>query len=148
MEGAAVGMMQAVGAVAVLAAAIWFAGAGCRFLLRVMEGWADAAGDLKANYVGQPIPVGLGMAVTIPAVFIVGTAGAVGAVGPDAALGLVFPTLVMTLIGWLDDRWGDRSVRGVRAHLVAAWRGRWTTGGLKAGAGAMAALVSGFLFAP
>jgi UDP-N-acetylmuramyl pentapeptide phosphotransferase/UDP-N-acetylglucosamine-1-phosphate transferase len=44
-------------------------------------------------------------------------------------------------LGFLDDRYGDRTVSGFRGHLTAALRGRFTTGFVKMAGGALIALL-------
>lgn len=135
-----------------MAALGWAAALGaaglCRFLLHVMGPMAVRGGGVVRNWRGDPVPVSMGVAAVLPVMATVAVAAAGGWFPAKAALALLFSAAVMTVAGLLDDVWGDGSVRGLRAHLVAAWRGRWTTGGMKAAAGAAAALVAGSLLAP
>ena len=48
--------------------------------------------------------------------------------------------LAFGLLGFIDDRWGNRSVGGFRGHLKSLFSGKPTTGGLKLVGGGIAAL--------
>ena len=52
---------------------------------------------------------------------------------PVAALGF-------GILGFIDDRWGNRDVSGLRGHVKAALRGRITTGFVKLAGGALLAI--------
>jgi UDP-N-acetylmuramyl pentapeptide phosphotransferase/UDP-N-acetylglucosamine-1-phosphate transferase len=102
-----------------------------------------ALGLMRANFAGTMIPTGCGWLVV--ATGVIGCF-AVGALLPilDPQLprvpggALAAAALLFGALGWLDDRWGDRSVKGLRGHLRSFFRERrLTTGFIKATGGAL-----------
>lgn len=71
------------------------------------------------------------------------TAGAATAwwLSPSTArLALPVAALGFGILGFIDDRWGNREVSGLRGHMTAALRGRITTGLVKLAGGALLAI--------
>lgn len=140
--GSAGALLVVAGAAAALSAA------GCRGLLPLFVALAIRGGAVKANYRGEPVPVGMGAAAVVPALTIIALLSALGVFPPRAGLAVSFGAGAMLWVGGLDDAWGDRSVTGLRGHLTAARRGRWTTGAFKAVVGVLAGFIASLLLAP
>lgn len=100
------------------------------FLTRLLCHWL---GLVKPNFRGERIPSALGLTfVLIAAVHLA-----------LADIALARPLVVLLafgLLGFIDDRWGNRSVGGFRGHLKSLFAGKPTTGGLKLIGGGIAAL--------
>ncbi|MDI6602173.1 MAG: UDP-N-acetylmuramyl pentapeptide phosphotransferase [Thermoanaerobacteraceae bacterium] len=93
---------------------------------------------LNKNYLGEHIPVGMGL-MFIP-VLVLGSIPLYKVVGNETLLQVyIVGAVVMGLAGFIDDILGDSSVRGLKGHLMRLARGELTTGGLKA--------IMGFLMA-
>ena len=91
--------------------------------------YARRRGDAVVNYRGVPVPLGLGWA------------WAAWGLGAWVVAGPVPGVLIagVAVLGWIDDRFGDRATTGFGGHLRALARGRVTTGLLKlAGIAALA----------
>lgn len=102
---------------------------------------------LRTNHAGRRVPVVLGAALVVAAVF--GALFAVGWGGRDARLGSVAVAalagaLGLAVVGLIDDLVGGDE-RGFREHLGSALRLRPTTGILKLAAGIGAALIVAIL---
>ena len=103
--------------------------------------WLASIGLSRPNYAGRPIPTGYGLLLLMASLpfcamaFLLPTESAAAA--RVAATALAFGGL-----GFIDDRWGDRSVGGLKGHFRAlVAERRLTTGALKALCGAWTALI-------
>ncbi|MEX2588509.1 MAG: hypothetical protein WD602_11050 [Actinomycetota bacterium] len=105
----------------------------------------------RSNYRGAQLPTAAGLVVVAAALAVEGGRALLGmfGVGDPAAPARVTMLAAVTAFGFLgmmDDLLGDADDRGLRGHIGAALRGRVTTGFVKLGGGAAAALVlSGFI---
>jgi hypothetical protein len=93
-------------------------------------------GQQRVNFEGRLLVNSAGLALLPP--LLLALAAAPGSERPRLAG--MSAALVFALLGWIDDRWGDRSIGGLRGHFRALAGGRLTTGGIKALGGAAAAL--------
>ncbi len=97
------------------------------FLLNMLKD----AGAVRQNYLGKEIPVSAGISfplVTLTAYLIYGLCG-------QYELGFhVFLVGIMAIsfLGFIDDMLGKRDIMGFKGHFKALFKGRLTTGGLKA----------------
>jgi UDP-GlcNAc:undecaprenyl-phosphate/decaprenyl-phosphate GlcNAc-1-phosphate transferase len=101
---------------------------------------------VRENHAGRPVPLVLGWALSVGIVM----GAAVAAIGmtsgsPDrtpiaVALATALMIAILTLVGFLDDRFGGEE-RGFRAHVGSLGRGRPSTGILKLVTGVAAAVV-------
>lgn len=119
----------------------------------LIEPVSRALGQQRANFAGTRIPTGAGWIVVVAVI--------VGGVAAEAllpALGLrlspvlrgamAAAALSFGALGWLDDQWGDRSVKGLRGHLRSFFRERRLTSGfVKAAGGALAGLMLAYVLA-
>lgn len=97
-------------------------------------------GRVEANFRGDQIPVGVGLTIlfwAIPMALLDRWRF------PDRGEERVIWVVCLTgyaLLGWIDDVWGDKKIKGLRGHLKALATGRRvTTGLIKAAGGLMAA---------
>ncbi len=131
-------------------------------ILKVMFRWPRAV-----NYAGRRIPTAVGAVfLLIPAAFILARfAGAVGAAGLAATLdgagdalrlaayaervvgSLGLLVVVTGVLGLIDDVFGGGQARGFKGHVTALFRGRLTTGLIKAAGGGLAALAGAWYIA-
>jgi UDP-N-acetylmuramyl pentapeptide phosphotransferase/UDP-N-acetylglucosamine-1-phosphate transferase len=99
-------------------------------------------GMVRPNFQGDAIPVGYGLVILLwsaPALLL---AGRVFADRRDDYLVLLALTAGFGLLGFVDDRWGDRSVGGLKGHLRKfVIEGEITTGFVKLAGGALLAFV-------
>lgn len=118
-----------------LAIAILMEGLILRFLLPMLE----EVGAVRKNFRGIDIPVSVGLSFPV-AVLIVYLLYGIFFWFDQAyqlfILGLVF----ISFLGFIDDMLGQRDTLGFRGHFGALFRGRLTTGGLKALGGGLIAL--------
>lgn len=92
-------------------------------------------GLVKPNFRGDEIPAASGLTFLLLAPV-------------SLALGAGLPVAVASalgVLGFLDDRFGDRSVGGFRGHLKALFSGKPTTGSLKLALGGLAALAAAYV---
>lgn len=95
----------------------------------------------RENFRGDTIPTAYGLAILLwSAPVLIGLRFARPGQAQEA---LAFLCLVcgMGTLGFLDDYRGDRSIKGLRGHIRALFRGRITTGLLKAVGGLMLSLL-------
>ncbi len=100
------------------------------------------------NYRGESIPVGIGLIfifVYMPTSFLL-TFFMVGEVGIVVLflLGIVY----FAILGLLDDLLGSRDTSGLKGHFSALFKGRLTTGALKALGGGLGALLISYISLP
>ncbi|MDQ0337711.1 hypothetical protein J2S00_000481 [Caldalkalibacillus uzonensis] len=113
---------------------IWFI-TDAFYLLFRKQGWT------AINYKQEVIVQGFGLNLFIHYLLFLGMMFTVYTLGlaPTAAVNITLPaTLVLfsmmlfclTLLGWIDDRWGDQKVKGFRGHFGRLIRDRHVTTGL------------------
>jgi UDP-GlcNAc:undecaprenyl-phosphate GlcNAc-1-phosphate transferase len=104
------------------------------FLLNLLQ----ESGAVKENYLGREIPVSAGISfplVTLGAYLIYGIAGSYDWGFHIFLMGI----MSISFLGFIDDMLGKRDVTGFKGHFKALFKGRLTTGGLKALAGGLIA---------
>ncbi len=96
-------------------------------------------GCLTTNYLGDEIPVGMGLMFipvmvsgTIPLLFVTDNT--------KILLAYIIGAAVMGFSGFIDDMMGDGSVKGLKGHIGKLMNGELTTGGFKALSGLLTAL--------
>ena len=103
---------------------------------------------VKPNFLGNAIPTAYGLVFVLASMLYYGAMGA----ATHAGAGINFLYLITAtgfgILGLLDDLAGDRSVGGLKGHLLALVKGRVTTGAVKALGGVALALVIGWLLHP
>lgn len=109
------------------------------FFLRLLQ----RSGSIRPNYLGEQIPVGIGLVFVfvylLLAFLLFGWYPAVRVA--LFLLGIMF----FALLGLVDDLLGSGDSRGLKGHFGALFKGRLTTGALKAIGGGVAALLVAFV---
>lgn len=106
----------------------------------------------RVNYAGRKVPTAAGL-LFVPACLVAFAAARLFENGRALPVfgfreSLLVLVIGMCFFGLLDDLVGDRDARGFRGHFSALFRGRVTTGMLKAAGGFLVALVASFPFSP
>lgn len=98
------------------------------------------SGAVGKNYMGQTIPVSAGlsffMAVMLVYLLIFGFYSRMGGITSVFLMGII----AISFLGFIDDTLGNRQITGLKGHFKALFRGKLTTGGLKALGGGVIAL--------
>lgn len=102
------------------------------------------AGAVRKNYLNQEIPVSAGLSFPL-AYMLVGLCYALLNPYPPENL-LLLGLVTISFLGFIDDMLGQRDTLGFRGHFGALFKGRLTTGGLKAvGGGVIALFIAVFI---
>lgn len=94
----------------------------------------EKSGMIRANYKGDMIPVGLGLAF-IPTLIINSVILIYSNIVPEKIIiiyMLLFASIAMSFVGIIDDSLGNRGVTGLLGHFKALFKGTLTTGAFKA----------------
>lgn len=110
------------------------------FILPLYLKLLQDAGATRPNYRGESIPVGMGLIFIF--VYILTSFLLISSFAADQVLLVLFMSgvLFFAILGLLDDLLGSGESRGLKGHFSALFKGRLTTGALKAlggGAGAL-----------
>lgn len=106
--------------------------AGLVILPALVDSFLRRIKMVRPNFRGTEIPVGFGL---FPLIWSIPLIVAIGILDRDhSSLLFSFAVLIggMGLLGFIDDRWGDRSATGIRGHLRKFIDGEITTGFVKA----------------
>lgn len=99
---------------------------------------------VRKNYLNQDTIVGMGLVIFASLFIIYSVFSVFFSIKPPIVL--LFGCAVITLVGFLDDIWGNNLNKGLRGHFKALFQGTITTGSIKAIVGLLSsALVSQFL---
>jgi UDP-GlcNAc:undecaprenyl-phosphate GlcNAc-1-phosphate transferase len=124
-------------------ALVWLAGALWLAILPPLVGiLLKRLGMVKPNFKGEPIPVGYGLVILFWSAPVL--AGLAYLIPPQRRILAAYFCVVtgMALLGFIDDRWGNRTVTGLKGHIRKfIIEGEITTGFVKAFGG----LLLGFL---
>lgn len=104
---------------------------------------------LRNNYRGEPIPVMFGLSIVVSATLLYGLA--LNQIPRDHDSVLRWITLVASfgLLGFVDDVWGDKNIKGLRGHITTALKEfRITTGLMKAIGGVVSGVFLGVWLYP
>ncbi|QGT98980.1 Phospho-N-acetylmuramoyl-pentapeptide-transferase [Candidatus Syntrophocurvum alkaliphilum] len=104
-------------------------------------------GCVRKNYKGKDIPVSLG--ITFPIIFVL--AFFIYALlnwYNDLYHLFIFAVMSICFLGFIDDMLGQRDTLGFKGHFGSLFRGKLTTGGLKALGGGMIALFTAWFISP
>jgi hypothetical protein len=107
--------------------------------------WAEVlrmAGHMEQNYRGRWIPQSMGGIYSPVFILAAGWAGYSGLVPGDILIRALIVTVGLSLLGLVDDIWGDGKSKGFSGHFRKFFQGEMTTGLLKAVAGFVVALWS------
>jgi len=103
------------------------------------------AGAVRKNYQGIDIPVSAGLSFPLALMLLLLAYALLGKSQNSYQL-VLFGLLAISFLGFIDDMLGQRDTLGFKGHFGALFKGRLTTGGLKAvGGGLIAFYISVFL---
>lgn len=104
------------------------------FLLPMLQ----EVGAVRKNYLGNDIPVSAGLSFPLAYMLVLLIYVLLGQHQFDQLL--LLGLLSISFLGFIDDMLGQRDTLGFKGHLGALFKGRLTTGGLKAVGGGVVAL--------
>lgn len=119
----------------------------CRLLLASTGAVLAQPVLARENYRGHQLPTAAGLVLVAAVIAVEGGRTVAGCLGlgtaatAPARLVVLGAVVMFGFLGLADDLLGDAHDRGLRGHIAAALRGRVTTGFVKLGGGAAAALV-------
>ncbi len=102
---------------------------------------------LRPNYKGELIPSSAGIVFVLAAILglIVLTISFPQLLSLPEAVLFISVMAAMSILGLIDDLFGDRAASGFRGHFQALLKGKITTGAVKALGGFMVALVASYI---
>ncbi len=101
------------------------------------------SGFIRPNYQGIKIPCGAGVVISIGGLAVLTAAFFfLPAESRQKCVLFLFLLSGYTLLGLIDDIWGNGECRGLSGHVKALLQGRLTTGSIKALAGGLLALLA------
>ncbi|AFS78410.1 putative phospho-N-acetylmuramoyl-pentapeptide-transferase [Gottschalkia acidurici 9a] len=84
------------------------------------------------NYREEKIPIGMGLVFILVQCFIISITSIYIKIDRTMILFYIITVMLMGLVGMLDDLIGEKNVKGFKGHIKSLFRGKLTTGGLKA----------------
>ncbi len=103
------------------------------------------AGRVEANFRAELIPQSFGLMILLWSGVMLGGMAILFPAGRRTDLLWLCAVLGFGALGWIDDVWGTKRIKGLRGHFRAALRERvFTTGFFKAVGGAVLALCLGY----
>lgn len=118
-------------------------------VLMGVNGLLRRANRVEANFRGEQIPQSFGLAIGAWAGVMMGLNAWLFAVQRGESLFWLTGVTGFGLLGFIDDTWGTKRIKGLRGHFRAAFRERTiTTGFVKAVGGGLLALLLGWRLYP
>jgi UDP-N-acetylmuramyl pentapeptide phosphotransferase/UDP-N-acetylglucosamine-1-phosphate transferase len=114
-----------------------------RVVLSFLTGMLTEAGAVRKNYKGVDIPVSIGLSFPV-VVMLVLLIYAFMQWYEDSYHLYVLALMSVSFLGFIDDMLGQRDTLGFKGHFGALFKGRLTTGGLKALGGGLVAFFIAF----
>ncbi len=105
------------------------------FLLPMLQD----AGSVRKNYLGNDIPVSVGLSFPLAMMLVLLVYALLGFY-QNSYHWFILGLISISFLGFIDDMLGQRDTLGFKGHFGALFRGRLTTGGLKAVGGGVIAL--------
>lgn len=99
-------------------------------------------GSVALNYREETIPVGMGLLFVLVQSILMFTS-TIYLIGIDQSiiLSYIICIILIGLIGMIDDFIGEEDIKGFKGHIKSLFKGRLTTGGLKAVVGLLLAII-------
>ncbi len=117
-------------------------------LLYLLMPMLTEVGALRKNYQGIDIPVSAGISLPMAMIIVFGLFSLLSWYEVNYHLFLL-GVMTICFLGFIDDVWGQRDTLGFKGHFGQLFKGRLTTGGLKAlGGGLIAFFLALFLSGP
>jgi len=105
-----------------------------------MIGFLERLGMVRANYKGDSIPLGVGIA--IPVIQVISMPWSVFEGVERVYLVQTCFLVLIAFVGWMDDRFGGTEAKGIKGHVSLWWKeGIWSTGMGKAATGIWVAII-------
>ena len=99
-------------------------------------------GSVALNYRGETIPVGMGLLfVLVQSILMFATTIYLVDIDKGIILSYVVSVILIGIIGLMDDFIGEEDIKGFKGHIKSLFKGRLTTGGLKAVVGLLIAII-------
>lgn len=98
------------------------------------------------NYNKEEIPLGMGILFVLIQAINMGFFVIMDWIDTQVVLSYLMAFVLMGLVGLLDDLIGEEDVKGFKGHIKAFFKGKMTTGLLKAGMGFLIALFIAMIF--
>jgi len=106
-------------------------------------------GWVRENYRGDYIPAMFGLSIVVSSTLLLTIATGKSPHVRDTVLNWILLIVCFGTLGFIDDRWGDKRIKGIKGHLRAAARDhRITSGLIKAIGGLVAGFVVGYMVYP
>lgn len=98
------------------------------------------SGSVALNYREETIPLGMGLLFVLVQSFLMfATSVYVKDINKTIVLSYTICIILIGLIGMIDDFIGEKDIKGFKGHIKSLFKGRLTTGGLKAVVGLLLA---------
>ncbi|QQY80629.1 UDP-N-acetylmuramyl pentapeptide phosphotransferase/UDP-N-acetylglucosamine-1-phosphate transferase [Keratinibaculum paraultunense] len=101
---------------------------------------------VSLNYNNEEIPLGMGILFIFVQVISISLTSILGWADIKVAMGYLLACTLMGFVGLIDDLVGETDIKGFRGHINAFFKGKLTTGLLKAGIGFFIALFISIIF--
>ncbi len=106
-------------------------------------------GALRANFRGELIPTMFGLSITASSIMLLLLTFGHSPRTRTPVLIWIVLLLSFCVLGFVDDRWGNKEIKGLKGHIGAALKHRQITSGLvKAVGGVIAGLIIGYWLYP
>lgn len=100
------------------------------------------SGSVALNYKQEEIPVGMGLLFILVQGFLMFASSIyIEDIDKNIILSYVITIVLIGLIGMIDDFIGETDIKGFKGHIKALFKGKLTTGGLKAVVGLLLAIL-------
>ncbi len=100
------------------------------------------SGSVALNYKQENIPVGMGLLFILIQGFLMFAASIyIPNIDKNIVLSYIITIVLIGLIGMIDDFIGETDIKGFKGHIKALFKGKLTTGGLKAIVGLFLAIL-------
>ena len=93
------------------------------------------------NYREESIPISVGLLFIIVQTITCSGISILGKIEIEKTMIYLVAFILIGLVGLLDDLVGDKKVKGFRGHIISLFKGKLTTGGLKASVGFLVSLI-------
>lgn len=99
-------------------------------------------GSVALNYRGETIPVGMGLLfILVQSILMFTITVFMVDINKSIILSYIICIILIGLIGLIDDFIGEEDIKGFKGHIKSLFKGRLTTGGLKAVVGLLLAII-------
>lgn len=97
------------------------------------------------NYKKEKIPISLGILFIVIQTITISFISLIKKYNIDIIMTYLTAFILIGFVGFFDDIVGDTDIKGFKGHIVTFFKGKLTTGGLKAGVGFLVSLIFSIL---